>query len=45
VRAVENISDLTRENIASVEQLARSAESLSRQAVDLEQMVAQFRVA
>ena len=45
VSAMENISDLTRENLSSVEQLSRAAQSLSRQAVDLEQMVAQFRVA
>ena len=44
VQSVKNISDLTRENLSSVEQLAKSAESLSRQAVDLEQMVAQFKV-
>ncbi len=44
VSAMENISDLTRENLSSVEQLANSAESLSQQAVDLADLVAQFRV-
>jgi methyl-accepting chemotaxis protein len=44
VKAVENISDLTRENLSSVEQLSKSAEGLSRQAVELETMVAKFKV-
>jgi methyl-accepting chemotaxis protein len=44
VRAVENISDLTRENLASVEQLAMSAENLSGQAAELAAMVEKFRV-
>ena len=41
---MENISDLTRENLSSVEQLSRAAQSLSQQAVDLSNMVAAFRV-
>jgi len=44
VRAVENISDLTRENLTSVEQLSKSAENLSAQAVELAAMVEKFRV-
>ena len=44
VVAMENISDVTRENLVSVEQLSRSAEGLSQQAVDLAALVAQFRV-
>jgi len=44
VQAVENISDLTRENLSSVEQLSRAAQSLSQQAADLAGMVAAFKV-
>ncbi|WP_243374091.1 methyl-accepting chemotaxis protein [Geotalea sp. SG265] len=44
VKAMENISDLARNNLSSVEQLAKSAESLSQQAMDLKQMVARFRL-
>jgi methyl-accepting chemotaxis protein len=44
VQAMENISDLTRENLSSVEQLSRAAISLSQQAEDLAAMVATFRV-
>ena len=44
VVAMENISDVTRENLVSVEQLSRSAEGLSQQAVDLAALVAQFRI-
>jgi methyl-accepting chemotaxis protein len=42
--AMGNISDITRENLASVEQLSKAAESLSMQAVDLAGMVAEFKV-
>ncbi|GFE58554.1 Cache 3/Cache 2 fusion domain-containing protein [Geobacter sp. AOG1] len=45
VQAVESISDSSRENLASVEQLSRSAQNLSQQAVDLAGMVAEFKVA
>jgi len=44
VTAMENISDATRENLAAVEQLAKSAQGLSQQAVDLAGLVAQFKV-
>jgi methyl-accepting chemotaxis protein len=44
VTATENISELTRENLSSVEQLSRAAQSLSLQAEDLSNMVAAFRV-
>ncbi len=42
--AMGNISDITRKNLASVEQLSRYAEGLSRQALDLAGLVAQFTV-
>jgi methyl-accepting chemotaxis protein len=45
VSAMENISDITRENLSAVEQLSKSAQNLSRQAVDLAAMVAEFKVA
>jgi methyl-accepting chemotaxis protein len=44
VTAMENISDVTRENLTSVEQLAKSAQGLSLQAIDLAGLVAQFKV-
>ncbi len=44
VGAVENINDLTRQNLSAVEQLSKSAQGLSLQAVDLAGLVAQFRV-
>jgi methyl-accepting chemotaxis protein len=44
VTAVENISDITRENLTSVEQLSKAAQKLSGQASDLTGLVAQFRV-
>jgi len=44
VVSMENISNITRENLVSVEQLSQSAEGLSRQALDLAELVAQFRV-
>jgi methyl-accepting chemotaxis protein len=44
VRSVENISELTRENLTSAEQLSTSAENLSGQAVELAELVARFRV-
>jgi methyl-accepting chemotaxis protein len=44
VVAMENISDITRNNLISVEQLSLSAEGLSRQALDLAGLVAQFQV-
>ena len=44
VSAMENISDQTRENLVSVEQLSRSAQSLSQQAESLKTLVTQFRV-
>jgi methyl-accepting chemotaxis protein len=45
VQAVETISDSSRDNLASVEQLSRSAQGLSQQAIDLAAMVAAFKVA
>lgn len=45
VQAVENISDLTRENLSSVEQLSRAAQSLSQQAIDMNALVAAFKIA
>jgi methyl-accepting chemotaxis protein len=42
---MENISDITRENLSSVEQLSRAAQSLSQQAEELSAMVGTFRVA
>jgi methyl-accepting chemotaxis protein len=45
VVAMENISDITRENLSAVEQLSRSAQSLSQQADDLSNLVSQFKVA
>ena len=45
VTAMENISDITRENLVSVEQLSQSAEGLSNQSVALAALVAQFRLA
>jgi methyl-accepting chemotaxis protein len=45
VVAMENISDITRENLSSVEQLSRAAQSLSQQAEELSAMVGTFRVA
>jgi methyl-accepting chemotaxis protein len=45
VSAMENISDLTRENLSSVEQLSRAAQSLSQQAVEMNNLVAAFKVA
>jgi methyl-accepting chemotaxis protein len=45
VEAIMNISDITRSNLLSVEQLAGSAELLSRQAAELSSLVAQFKVA
>jgi len=44
VTAMENISDITRENLSSVEQLSRAAQSLSIQAEELSAMVGTFRV-
>ena len=44
VTAMENISDLTRENHSSVELLSLAAQRLSQQAADLSSMVAAFRV-
>jgi methyl-accepting chemotaxis protein len=44
VTAMENISDITRENLASVEQLSRSAQNLSQQAEGLAGLVAAFKV-
>jgi methyl-accepting chemotaxis protein len=44
VSAMENISDVTQETLVSVEELSRSAEGLSRQALELSGLVAQFRV-
>lgn len=44
VSAMENISDVTRETLISVEQLSRSADGLSGQAIDLAELVAQFQV-
>ncbi|HEY6873493.1 MAG TPA: methyl-accepting chemotaxis protein [Geobacteraceae bacterium] len=44
VVAMENISTISRENFVSVEELFRSAEGLSRQALELAGLVAQFRV-
>ena len=44
VTAVENISDLARTNLEAMAQLAGSAGNLSRQAVDLAGLVAQFKV-
>ena len=44
VQAVENISDSARENLSSVQQLSRSAQNLSQQAIDLAAMVAEFKV-
>jgi len=44
VQAVENISDLSRENLSSVEQLSHSASGLSQQAEDLAGLVAAFKV-
>jgi methyl-accepting chemotaxis protein len=45
VVAMENISDITRENLSAVEQLSRAAQSLNQQAEELANMVAQFKVA
>jgi methyl-accepting chemotaxis protein len=42
--AMENITDQTKENLSSVEQLSRAAEDLTRQAVELSDMVAVFKV-
>jgi methyl-accepting chemotaxis protein len=44
VRAIEEIHDRTRENLTSVEQLSGSARNLSRQAEDLAELVARFKV-
>jgi methyl-accepting chemotaxis protein len=44
VSAMDNISDLARENLASVEQLSGAAQNLSQQAVDLAELVSQFTV-
>jgi methyl-accepting chemotaxis protein len=44
VSSADNISSLTRENLASVEQLARAAQCLSSQAGDLSNLVAEFKV-
>jgi hypothetical protein len=44
VLAVENISDLARGNLSAMVQLADSAGNLSREAVDLAGLVAQFKV-
>ncbi|GEM_PF-6017956 len=44
VSAMNNIGDITRENLVSVEQLSRFAEGLSTQSIKLGQLVAQFRV-
>jgi methyl-accepting chemotaxis protein len=43
VKAMENISDLARENLSSVEQLSTSVGILSRQAEALAGMVARFK--
>jgi methyl-accepting chemotaxis protein len=45
VTAMENISSASRENMTAVEQLAKSAEGLNRQAGELAELVSQFRVA
>ena len=45
VTAMENISDSTRESLSSVEQLARAAQNLSRQAEEMTTLVATFKVA
>jgi methyl-accepting chemotaxis protein len=44
VSSMDNISDLARENLASVEQLSGAAQNLSQQAVDLAELVSQFTV-
>ncbi|RII27892.1 MAG: methyl-accepting chemotaxis protein [Geobacter sp.] len=44
VQAVETISDSARDNLSSVEQLSSSAQGLSRQAADLAELIAQFKV-
>jgi len=44
VRAIGDISERTNENLNSVEQLSSSAQKLSRQAKDLEELVAMFKV-
>jgi methyl-accepting chemotaxis protein len=44
VKSVEQISDKARENLSSVEQLSRSAQSLSAQAEELAGLVAEFKV-
>ena len=44
VSAMENISGITRENLSSVEELSRAAQSLSMQAEELSAMVGTFRI-
>ncbi|RII27894.1 MAG: methyl-accepting chemotaxis protein [Geobacter sp.] len=44
VQAVETISDSARDNLSSVEQLSRSAQNMSQQAIDLAAMVAEFKL-
>jgi methyl-accepting chemotaxis protein len=45
VVAIENISDTTRTNLASVQQLAEAAQLLSGEAAGMETLVTQFKVA
>jgi methyl-accepting chemotaxis protein len=44
VSAVENISEITQGNLASIEQLSRATLSLSQQATDLAVMIEEFKV-
>jgi len=44
VVAMENISSITRDNLTSVEQLSKAAQSLSQQAVELASMVETFKI-
>ena len=44
VSAVENISEITQGNLASIEQLSQATQSLSRQATDLAVLIEEFKV-
>ncbi len=44
VSAVENISDITRGNMASIEQLSQATQCLSQQAIDLADLIEEFKV-
>ncbi len=44
VKAMENISDIARDNLSTVEEMGKASENLARQAENLAKLIAVFRV-